>query len=154
MTKNIVRCIDCHVAFKEDGDYKLLALETSRDKKIYPNIWQCVTRKINANEKPDEAAIRELEEETGIKSETMYVIDEVSFYYEAAYDRMNIIPIFGVLASSKKIRLSDEHQSYRWIKYNEISNTFLWNKQKDGAVSFYNMLTEEKEKLNFCKVKY
>jgi len=153
MTKKIIRCIDCHVAFKEGDDYKLLALKTSEDKKVYPNIWQCVTGKINANEKPYEAAIRELKEETGIKSKSMYVIDEVSFYYEAAYDRMNIIPIFGIIASSNKIRLSDEHQAYKWITSNEILKTFLWNKQKDGAVSFYKMLTKEQKKLNFCKVK-
>jgi len=153
MTKNIVRCIDCHVAFKEDDDYKLLALKTSEDKKIYPNIWQCVTGKINANEKPYEAAIRELKEETGIESESLYVIDEVSFYYEAIYDRMNIIPIFGVVVSSKKVSLSDEHQAYKWITSKEISKTFLWNKQKDGAVSFYRMLMEEQKKLNFCKIK-
>lgn len=153
MTKKIIRCIDCHVAFKEGDDYKLLALKTSEDKKVYPNIWQCVTGKINANEKPYEAAIRELKEETGIKSKSMYVIDEVSFYYEAAYDRMNIIPIFGIIASSNKIRLSDEHQAYKWITSNEILKTFLWNKQKDGAVSFYKMLIKEQKKLNFCKVK-
>jgi len=153
MTKKIIRCIDCHVAFKEGDDYKLLALKTSEDKKVYPNIWQCITGKINANEKPYEAAIRELKEETGIKSKSMYVIDEVSFYYEAAYDRMNIIPIFGIIASSNKIRLSDEHQAYKWITSNEILKTFLWNKQKDGAVSFYKMLTKEQKKLNFCKVK-
>ena len=153
MTKKIIRCIDCHVAFKEGDDYKLLALKTSEDKKVYPNIWQCITGKINANEKPYEAAIRELKEETGIKSKSMYVIDEVSFYYEAAYDRMNIIPIFGIIASSNKIRLSDEHQAYKWITSNEILKTFLWNKQKDGAVSFYKMLIKEQKKLNFCKVK-
>jgi len=154
MTKNIVRCIDCHIAFKEGNDYKLLALKRSDNKKIYPNIWQCVTGKINTNEKPYEAALREVKEETGIETNNIYVVDEVSFYYEALYDRMNVIPIFGIKVDSTKLILSEEHQAYKWISFNEISKTFLWNKQKDGAVSFYKMLTEEQEKLNFSKVHY
>ena len=60
-----VRCIDCHIAFINGGNPEYLILKRSNAKR-YPNIWQSVTGKIELNEKPIDAAIRETKEETSL----------------------------------------------------------------------------------------
>ena len=59
MTNLIVRVIDCHIAYLKDGESKFLMLKRS-PQIMYGGIWQCVTGKIECNEKPIETAIREL----------------------------------------------------------------------------------------------
>ncbi|MBC8214828.1 MAG: NUDIX pyrophosphatase [Candidatus Marinimicrobia bacterium] len=151
MTNIVVRVIDCHIV-RWNNDIPEFLLLKRADNVIYPGIWQCVTGKIEQNEKPYQTAIRELHEETGLQPQAMWTIDQVNHYYEAELDRMNFIPIFGVEVSESKISLSDEHTNYKWCPIEEASDLLLWTQQKNGLLEFHNMLTTKTEKLDLTKV--
>jgi dATP pyrophosphohydrolase len=151
MTDLIVRVIDCHIAYLKDGEPKFLMLKRS-PQIMYGGIWQCVTGKIEADEVPIEAAIRELNEETGLSPMNKWTIDQVNHFYEAEFDRMNLIPIFGVEVDSLIVKLSDEHCDYKWCNVKEAAELFTWTQQKNGLLAFYEMLTSEREKLTFSKI--
>ena len=63
-----VRVIDCHVVYINKNNEKLFLSLKRNSKERYPNIWQCITGGIINKEKPEQTAIRELFEETGIKN--------------------------------------------------------------------------------------
>ena len=63
MINPIVRMVDCHIIYRDKNSIKYLLLKRSPDK-VYPNIWQCVTGKIEGDEKAYQTAIREVKEET------------------------------------------------------------------------------------------
>ena len=151
MTDIVVRVIDCHVMYKEDGLPKFLILKRSHDK-IYPGIWQCVTGKIEPEEEPIESAIRELKEETSLNPVQKWTIDIVNHFYESKHDRMNLIPVFGVEVNNIKVVLSDEHCNYRWCEINEALKLLTWNQQKKGLIEFNNMLTGQSQKLSLTKI--
>ena len=114
---------------------------------MYPGIWQCVTGKIEKNEKPHETATRELKEETGLKPFSMWTVDRVNHFFEAEQNRMNLIPVFGIEVESLIINLSPEHTEYKWCGVNEGVDLMMWNQQKQGLINFHQMLTKEPEKL-------
>ena len=151
MTDIVVRVIDCHVVYLKDYSPKFLMLKRSANK-LYAGTWQCITGKIENNEKPIKTAIRELKEETGLKAINQWAIDIVNNFYEPNYDRMNLIPVFGVEVESLSINLSDEHCDYKWCSINEALELFTWNQQKKGLQEFYNMLLTSKKKLSLTKI--
>ena len=121
---------------------------------MYPGIWQCVTGKIEAGEKPDETALRELKEETGLTSLNMWTVDQVNHFFEAEQNRMNLIPIFCVEVKSEMVTLSPEHTEYKWCKIDEGVDLLLWNQQKQGLKTFHKMITEKSKKLSLSKISF
>ena len=142
MSNIIVRCIDCHIAFINNGTPEYLILKRS-DAKRYPSIWQCVTGKIEADEKPISTALREVKEETNLHPIKLWSIDTINYYYDPEKDVMNLIPIFGMLVNTQTIKLSDEHQEYEWLNIESAKNKLLWEQQKKGLNQFNNILINQ-----------
>jgi dATP pyrophosphohydrolase len=151
MTDILVRVIDCHITYLGEAEPKFLMLKRS-PQIMYGGIWQCVTGKIESGEKPVETAIRELKEETGLSPINKWTVDQVNHFYEVEFDRMNLIPVFGVEVDSLMVNLSDEHCDYKWCHIKEAEELFTWSHQKNGLLAFYEMLTSQTEKLTFSKI--
>ena len=152
MSNPIIRAIDCHIVNKgEDGEISYLLLKRS-PKQLYPNVWQCVTGKINSSEKAYKAAIREVKEETKLNPINLWTIEHVNLFFEAEYDRLNLIPVFGMEVNNKKVILSDEHSDYIWCDIETATSKMLWKQQIKGLITFNDMLHGSKEKLNFSKI--
>ena len=147
-----IRVIDCHIAYYHNNDWLFLLLKRSNDK-IYPGIWQGVTGKIDNDEEPYRAAIRELKEETNLIPQKMWTIDKVNLFYDAKKNIMNLIPVFGVIVDTQKVTLSNEHIEYEWYNINEAIKLLTWNQQKKGLQIFYEMLKENKDRLKFMEIK-
>jgi len=135
-----------------DSTPQFLLLKRSHNQ-VYPNIWQCVTGKIEGEEKPHEAALRELKEETGLSSKNMWTVDQVNHFFEAEQNRMNLIPIFGVEVDSHQITLSTEHTEYKWCGVDEGIKLLLWIQQKQGLKALYEMIINDSEKLELSLIK-
>ena len=147
-----IRVIDCHIAYYHNNDWLFLLLKRSNDK-IYPGIWQGVTGKIDNDEEPYKAALRELKEETNLTPQKMWTIDKVNLFYDAKKNIMNLIPVFGVIVDTQKVVLSNEHIEYKWYNIDEAVKLLTWNQQKKGLQIFYEMLKENKDRLKFMKIK-
>ena len=151
MTEIVVRVVDCHVFRIVESAPLYLLLKRSQNQ-MYPNIWQCVTGKIETGEKPYEAALRELKEETELTPVSMWTVDQVNHFFEAEQNRMNLIPVFAVEVESENVTLSPEHTEYRWCNVEAGINLLLWNQQKQGLQTLHQMIMEKSEKLELSKV--
>ncbi len=151
MTNIKIRVIDCHIAYKNRNDWQFLMLKRSSNK-IYPNIWQGVTGKINNKEQPYRTAIRELFEETGLRPSKIWSIDTVNLFYDSNNNVMNLIPVFGVQVLTKNIKISDEHSEFKWCNINQAIKLLTWEQQKKGIQIFYDMLIEKKDRLKILEI--
>ena len=146
-----VSVIDCHVVYWEADIPQFLTIKRAPNER-YPLIWQCVTGGIKNNEKAFEAAIRELKEETGLNAEKIWTVDRVNNYYDPKYDKVFLIPTFGVEVRKKDVQLSSEHIDYYWGDVESVKKKILFNQQKIGLECFYSMLIKETKKLELSEI--
>ncbi|MDB9884646.1 MAG: NUDIX hydrolase [Fidelibacterota bacterium] len=146
-----VRVVDCYV-YRYTAKGILFLLMKRNLNKIYEHLWQGVAGKIEEGETSSEAAIRELEEETGLSPINMFVADHVSKFYEAHGDRINLVPVFGIEVDSENIILSEEHISYKWVNINEALDTLVWNGQKKGIQTVHDMVINNDDRMIWSKI--
>ena len=146
-----VRVVDCYVYSKKDKEVEFLLLKRNKNK-LYEHLWQGVAGKIEKDEKAWETAVRELKEETGLAPKKMFVADHVSRFYEKHKDRMNLVPVFGIEVDSKDVTLSDEHIDYKWLDFEEAFDTLIWNGQKQGLKTVYNMLLKNDDRIRWTTI--
>ena len=82
--------------------------------------WCQVAGSIEEGETAWQAALRELDEETGLKPNALYSADTCEQFYEADRDAITIAPVFvAFIYSGAKVSLNYEHSEYRWVSFDE-----------------------------------
>lgn len=104
------------VTFSSKKD-KFLIVKRSESKKSHPGMWEFPGGKVNPEEKPREAVIRELREETKLHGQVIRTGEKGAVrYQEGSY----MIHPFLIMVDSGKVRLSKEHSEYEWIDIEDI----------------------------------
>jgi len=151
MPDSIIRVIDAYVYRQTQEGIKFLLLKRAKTK-IYEHLWQGVAGKIEEGETAVETAIRELMEETGFKPFRMFIADHISKFYEAKWDRINLVPVFGIEVKKSEVSISKEHCDFKWVDFELASKTLVWQGQKEGILSVHNMLISDDERMRWSEV--
>ncbi|MDP6338742.1 MAG: NUDIX domain-containing protein [Candidatus Marinimicrobia bacterium] len=146
-----IRVVDCYVYRQTNDGLKFLLLKRNKNK-LYEHLWQGVAGKIEPGEEAWETGIRELKEETGLTPVKMFVADHISRFYEVHGDRINLVPVFGIEVDSDVVILSHEHIDFKWIAIEEALNTLVWNGQKKGIQTVYEMVTKNNDRMRWSKI--
>ena len=115
--------IHCEVASAivlEDGPAVPRLLLLRRAKEYLKGEWCHVAGAIEAGESAWQAALREIEEETGLPVRRLYSADVTEQFYEASKNRISIVPAFvAYVDPDAPVRLNAEHSEYRWVSFDE-----------------------------------
>lgn len=123
-----------------------LLLQRAAQEKLYPNIWQIVTGTIKQNESAQEAALRELNEETRLPVKQFWVAPVVDSYFNVQQDAIQLAPVFAVEVDDKsEIRLSKEHQRHEWLTYSTARERLVWPGQRHVMDIVHEFIASEKE---------
>jgi len=152
MPNMIIRVIDAYVYIPTNTGLLFLLLKRAKTK-MYEHIWQGVAGKIEKGEKSWEAAKRELQEETGLKPDKMFIVDHVSKFYEQMDDRINLVPVFGIEVNTQEVVLSDEHSEYKWVKIDEASDLLVWKGQKQAIKIVNDMVLCNDDRMRWSEIK-
>jgi len=151
MPDSVIRVIDAYVYRQTQEGIKFLLLKRAKTK-IYEHLWQGVAGKIEEGETAVETAIRELMEETGFKPFRMFIADHISKFYEAKWDRINLVPVFGIEVKKSEVSISKEHCDFKWVDFELASKTLVWQGQKEGILSVHNMLISDDDRMRWSEV--
>jgi 8-oxo-dGTP pyrophosphatase MutT (NUDIX family) len=95
-----------------------------------PGLWQCVTGSIEPGERVALAALRELDEETGLRDgavEAFYDLDLVSQFHWPDVDGVLSEVVFAVrVAPGVEPTLSHEHDAFDWVTPAEAVERAVW----------------------------
>ncbi len=90
---------------------RILLMKRSATKKYYPLKWENAGGGIAEGESPEEAVLREAEEETGLKCR---IIRKGGPFDVPGYGIIFVVHPFLVEPGHGNVKLSREHTEYRW----------------------------------------
>jgi 8-oxo-dGTP pyrophosphatase MutT (NUDIX family) len=114
---------------------EMLLLRRAPDRPL-PGMWQCVTGTIEPEERVVHAALRELDEETGIAGaaiEALYDMDLVSQFHWPDADGVLSEVVFAVrVPAGTEPVLSPEHDAFRWVEPAEAIRSSVWPSYREA----------------------
>jgi len=130
MTDIRVSIVDVYVLRPSDRSFDVLCLKRSMNTRC-PGTWETVHGHINDGEKPVDAAVRELFEETGLKPERLYNLSRVESFYMHATDTIALIPVFAAVIPKgvSAVTLSAEHTEFAWLAPEGATRRFAWPRE-------------------------
>lgn len=91
-----------------------------------PGSWEAVHGHVEPGERPDEAAWREVVEETGITPSRLYNLSRVESFYLHRLGRVAVVPAFAAEVEGGAVRLSHEHDAWEWLPLEAARARFSW----------------------------
>jgi dihydroneopterin triphosphate diphosphatase len=130
-----------------------LLLQRSDNEKLYPGLWQIVSGTIKKNESADGAALRELDEETGLRIKRLWTVPFVDSYYDVWNDVVQMVPVFAVeVESDLTVQLSKEHQRFQWLSYTKAKGCIVWPGQQKAIEIMHEFINGGKEAARFLEI--
>lgn len=106
--------------------------------------WQPITGTINIGETPDMAAIRELEEESGITVWNKFVDLDSPFYFPTKALGTLHKTIYAVEVEKQSITIDPhEHDAFQWIIIDRIAEKLYWDSNVKGFGLFREYLASQ-----------
>ncbi|MEZ4156593.1 MAG: NUDIX domain-containing protein [Candidatus Paceibacterota bacterium] len=98
--------------------------------------WNFPKGKLEASERSWQAAIREVQEETGLKKNELRLVGNFKafekFHYKRGKDNIfKVVILYLAQTHQSKITLSEEHQGYGWFSFSEAKK--MLGKHKDSV---------------------
>lgn len=120
LNNNLELLIAKRSPFKKDGSERIGA-----------NRWNFIGGKLDENEKPIDAALRELKEEAGIALDHLFYLSEKENPWDPKYDPFYAYLYVGFIDEYTKIKLNPEHSEYKFIDIKDLDNYNFLGYTKD-----------------------
>lgn len=145
--------IEAHL-FRDTGNRLEFLLLKRAEKEIYPGLWQMVSGKIKSGETAYAAALREINEETGLIPEKLWVAPKVNSFYSHEKDTITLVPVFAALISiDSGVQISDEHSAYGWYTIEDAEELLAWPGQREAIRIINDYFSSRMSFLNFTEIK-
>ncbi len=93
-----------------------------------PGVWQGVTGRLEEGENAEDAALREIGEETAINPLELWRVNHVSVFYAPRSHRVQCVPTFAARCQpGVEPKLSAEHDAWEWVDFGEAARRLMWS---------------------------
>jgi 8-oxo-dGTP pyrophosphatase MutT (NUDIX family) len=121
--------IDVYVVARERDEWRVLALQRALSTRC-PGAWETVHGRIEAGEEPEEAAVREVREETGLSIERLYNVTVQPFYLHRTHV-VELAVVFAAFVDHRApVTTGEEHQAHEWLGAKEALDRFFWPRER------------------------
>lgn len=135
------KLIDLYPYRFNNNRLELLLLKRAEGEQ-YDGQWRMIGGKVEEGEAYWEAALRELDEETGLKPEKFWTLPSLNNFYEWNTDQILLIPAFAAeINSADSIILNREHSKADWFEIEEATKRIYWPEQRRLLKLLHNIVT-------------
>jgi 8-oxo-dGTP pyrophosphatase MutT (NUDIX family) len=92
--------------------------------------WQIVRGSIEPGETASAAALRELNEETGLSPFEFFRLGLVETFYLADDQLVHSIPFCAIVKPDAQVTLNAEHTTHRWVPRDAIAGQTIWASER------------------------
>jgi Tfp pilus assembly pilus retraction ATPase PilT/8-oxo-dGTP pyrophosphatase MutT (NUDIX family) len=124
-----VATVDVYVIRPRADGWLVLVLRRGAQTRC-PGSWEVVHGRIERGERPEQSAVREVVEETGLEVERLYSITVQPFYLPSAGVVTAAVAFAAFVDDTSQVVLADEHDGYEWLSPAEAEGRFSWPRSK------------------------
>ncbi len=130
MTQVQVATIDAYVLRRAPSGIEVLVLHRAPGVRC-SGAWEVVHGRIEGDERPEDAALREVVEETGLTPERLYNVRCHAFYLPSR-ELVNIAVVFAAFVESTgAIHCGEEHDASEWLSLEAAAGRLSWPRARD-----------------------
>jgi len=130
-TAVVAGVVEIYVIDPAETGWRVLVLQRASDT-IRAGSWETVFGKIDPGEVPEVAALRELEEETGLKPARLYNVTVQPFYLHSTQTVQLAIVFAAFVEPGASARVSVEHSRAEWLPVDAAVERFTWPRAGDA----------------------
>ena len=121
------------------GAWRVLALQRAPNA-TRPRAWEAVHGSIEPGEKPHEAAIREMREETGLTPDRLYNVTAHAFYLHMRGTVEVAVVFCAFVKGTPRVTVGSEHTKAAWVSRTEALKRFVWPSARENLNRAYALL--------------
>ncbi|MEO7220047.1 MAG: ATPase, T2SS/T4P/T4SS family [Gemmatimonadaceae bacterium] len=119
--------------------WKVLAVQRATDTRC-PNAWETVHGRLNDDERPEDGAVREVMEETGLTIARLYNVTVQPFYLHM-FQTVQLAVVFAAFVDEPAaVMLGEEHQRHEWLSMDEAAARFVWPREAEALAHIRKLL--------------
>jgi len=139
MTEVTAGVVDVYVIRPLAEGWQVLVVQRSLDTRC-PGAWETVHGRLNSGERPEDGAVREVREETGLAIARLYNVTVQPFYLHM-FGTVQLAVVFAAFVEEPaEVTLGDEHQRYEWLSPHEASSRFIWPREREALSHILHLL--------------
>lgn len=140
MTSIEVGVVDVYVIRPLAAGWKVLAVQRALDTRC-PGAWEAIHGKIETDEAPENAAVREVREETGLEVARLYNVTVQPFYLHM-FQKVQMAVVFAAFIDEPgDVVLGEEHQKFEWLTTEEAAERFVWPREREALDHIQRLLS-------------
>ena len=139
MTSISVGTIDVYCLDPSAGEWHVLTLQRAHDTRC-PTAWETVHGHIEQGESPEQAAVREVREETGLSVQRLYNVTVQPFYLHKLATVELAVVFAAFVDLSHTIALGAEHMRHEWLTADAALDRFVWPRERSALREILQLL--------------
>lgn len=135
----VIGVVDVLVVSPHGRAWRVLALQRSPTTRC-PGAWETVHGRIEKGERPEETALRELHEETGLVAERLYNVTTYSFYLHRPQTVQLAVVFCAFVRGTPRPVLGAEHSRAEWLSRAGAARRFVWPSERESLARAWALL--------------
>ena len=139
MTGVVAGVVDVFIVRPLAAGWRVLVLQRATDTRC-PGAWETVHGRIEPGERPEDAAVREVREESGLEIVRLYNVTVVPFYLHALQTVQLAVVFAAFVGEPGEVTLGPEHAGFEWLTVDEARARFVWPRERASIGEIVSLL--------------
>jgi len=131
--------VDVYLIAERTDGWRILVLQRAKNTRC-PTAWETVHGHIEPGEEPEQAAEREVREETGLIVERLYNVSVQPFYLHRSHTVELAVVFAAFVKPAGEITLSAEHSRSEWLTPERALERFVWPRERQALREILQLL--------------
>jgi dihydroneopterin triphosphate diphosphatase len=135
-----VGVVDVYLIHPRPDDWRVLVLRRAEGTRC-TGAWEVVHGRIDPGESPEDAAVREVQEETGLAIERLYTVTCQPFYLPKQASVQMAVVFAALVGDVSEPVLGPEHDHAEWLGVDEALARFTWPRSRRALHDIEDLLS-------------